>query len=144
MSENQYRGRHEARELAFKLLYAKEFSPDADASEFYDSYMDDEECAGTDPSGYAKVCFTSVSGLLAGIDAEIDNMSVGWKVTRMSPVTKSILRLAVYEMQTAVPVKVVINEAVELAKEYDDGPAPKFINGILHNLAGSYGLLEEK
>ena len=60
----------------------------------------------------------------------------GWKVSRMGKAELNILRLALYEMQydDSVPVKVAINEAVELAKEYGSGDAHAFVNGILAKL----------
>lgn len=71
------------------------------------------------------------------IDQLINENVTGWKTGRMNKVDLSILRLAVYEMKwdEDVPVKVAINEAVELGKKFsgDDGPA--FINGVLGKLA---------
>ena len=67
--------------------------------------------------------------------------SKGWKLSRLSKVTLAILRLAVYEMlYDKLAYNIVINEAVELAKKYDEEKAPKFVNGILNNIADSAGL----
>ena len=70
---------------------------------------------------------------IADIDREIEAQAEGWKLSRMSRLDLSIIRLAVYEMKfdDEVPVKVAINEAVELAKEYGGEESPKFVNGIL-------------
>ena len=71
------------------------------------------------------------------IDAMINENATGWKTTRMNKVDLSILRLAVYEMKfdDDVPVKVAINEAVELAKRFSGDEGPAFINGVLGKLA---------
>ena len=71
------------------------------------------------------------------IDAMINEHTTGWKTTRMNKVDLSILRLAVYEMQMDddVPVKVAINEAIELAKRFSGDEGPAFINGVLGKLA---------
>ena len=67
----------------------------------------------------------------------IDDVSVGWRVGRMSRVDLTILRLAVYEMKydESIPVAVAINEAVELARKYGGDSSPSFVNGILAKLA---------
>ena len=65
-----------------------------------------------------------------------------WKLSRMSVATRSLLRLAVYEMVWGgVPPKVAINEAMELSKVYDDAAASPFINGILNQIAREKGLI---
>ena len=76
------------------------------------------------------------------IDVIISGSSKGWKLERLSRVSLAIMRLAVYEMlwDEGIPFSVSINEAVELAKRYDDEKAPKFINGILNDIADKKGL----
>ena len=60
------------------------------------------------------------------------NLKSGWSIERISKVNISILRIAIYEMiYEKLPYKVVINEAVELAKSYGDDSASSFVNGIL-------------
>ena len=70
------------------------------------------------------------------IDSYIsDNLKKGWKISRLSKVSLSVMRLAVYEMlfEEKIPVSVSINEAVELAKKYSDDAS--FINGVLGAIA---------
>ncbi len=75
-------------------------------------------------------------------DALIAQNAHKWKLSRMAAVTRSILRLAVYEILWGeVPPRAAINEAVELAKIYDDEAAPAFINGILNQIARESGKL---
>lgn len=71
------------------------------------------------------------------IDGTLNQASSGWKVSRMSKVDVNILRLAVYEMKydEDVPVKVAINEAVELAKKFGGDDSSSFVNGILGKIA---------
>ena len=70
---------------------------------------------------------------MAELDALIDEKSTGWKTNRMAKVDLAIIRLAVYEIkfEDDIPTKVSINEAVELAKGYDEPETVSFINGIL-------------
>ena len=72
-----------------------------------------------------------------GVDAIIREASKNWRLERMSRVDLSILRVAVYELlhNKEVPMKVVMNEAVELAKRYGAKDAPAFVNGILDRIA---------
>ena len=71
------------------------------------------------------------------IDKDIDEASEGWKISRMSKIDLTIMRLAYYEMRfdETVPMQVAINEAVEIAKIYGGDNSPSFINGILGKLA---------
>ena len=131
--------RHEARETVFKLLFAREFDLESAPDAIYDAFIDITESKTND---YVHTTFVGACEKIGDIDALIESSSVNWKLSRMSTATKSVLRLAVYEMtETETPVKVVINEAVEIIKLYDDENAPSFVNGILNNIARSRGLI---
>ena len=132
--------RHENRENAFTLLFAKEFDREADAAEFYDAYLENNDVQYAD---YVKTTFLGVCEQCAVIDKAIEEVSVKWKLSRMATVTRTVLRLAVYEMTNSeVPVKVVINEAIEIAKKYDDENSTGFVNGILNKIARNCGLID--
>ena len=131
--------RHEARELAFKILFAKDFDRETDAREFVESFA---EITETEINDYISATVSGVSEKLKEIDTLIESSSVNWKLSRMSTASRTILRLAVYELtETDTPAKVVINEAVEIIKLYDDESAPSFVNGILNNIARERGLI---
>jgi len=70
---------------------------------------------------------------LEEIDQILNELSTGWKTSRMNRVDLTILRLATYELKwdEDVPTGVAINEAVELAKRYSSDSGPAFINGVL-------------
>ena len=78
--------------------------------------------------------YFGVADNVVDIDALIAKCSVGWKTERMTHVSRAILRLAVYEMlfMEDIPVRVTINEALELAKKYDEEKARAFVNGVLN------------
>jgi transcription antitermination protein NusB len=67
------------------------------------------------------------------IDALIERHAVGWTLDRIAPLERSILRVALHEMQSRddVPTEVAMDEAIEAAKELCSADAPKFVNGIL-------------
>ena len=132
--------RHEERIQILSLLYEYTYYEGAAADEFISSR---EEMNETEYPEYVKETFVGIVSSTKQLDRDISAHSVGWKVGRMSRITKSILRLSVYEMTfTETPPKVSINEAVELAKEYDDGKATGFINGILNNYARAEGKIK--
>jgi transcription antitermination factor NusB len=70
---------------------------------------------------------------LSECDEVIIDSTIKWKLSRLSPVDKSILRLAVYQLKYCddIPPRVVMNEAIELAKEYSSDKSPSFVNGVL-------------
>ncbi len=70
------------------------------------------------------------------VDDAIERVSVNWRLDRMPKVDRNVLRLAVYELlETEVPVKVVINEAIELGKKYGSESTGAFVNGVLDKVA---------
>ncbi len=85
-----------------------------------------------------------VDDLVRGVDSGIDSLdsliagaSVGWEIDRMPALDRSVLRLAAFELceRVEVPVAVVIDEAVELVKEYSTEESGRFVNGVLSTLA---------
>ena len=121
-----------------KMVYGKIFGCD-------DTYDTVHEISGIEAPVEAKdAAFAEslVSGVLEHgdeIDAMISEASSGWAVDRMPKVDLSILRIAVYELafQKNAPKKVAINEAVRIATRYGGADSPKFINGVLGNIARS-------
>jgi N utilization substance protein B len=127
--------RRESRILAMQALCQFEAHGDA--------FMDDLDAFLRDESPPEEV-FTYARSLAAegwkehdAIDARIEAISEHWSVKRMAIVDRNILRMAVCELQqhTDVPPKVVINEAVEIAKAFGAAESGGFINGILDAIA---------
>lgn len=71
--------------------------------------------------------------MIPTLDETIEKISDGWKIGRLGKAELAILRLAIYEMvyDDEIPVRVAINEAIELAKKYCNPDASGFINGLL-------------
>jgi transcription antitermination protein NusB len=71
------------------------------------------------------------------IDENIHRFAPAWPLTQMAAVDRNILRLAIFELlvDNSVPVKVAINEAVELAKSFGGDSSPRFINGVLSSVS---------
>ncbi len=70
---------------------------------------------------------------LSSLDTNIQDAAPAWTISKLNKVDLAILRLAVYELlyETKTPPKVIIDEAVELAKEYGAESSPSFVNGVL-------------
>jgi len=129
-------GRSELREHIFKMIFGIEFTDNAQIEEQLVLYLDQLEGVSDKDRNYMLEKAKAIALHTGEIDQMINEHATGWKTSRMNKVDLSILRLAVYEMKwdEDVPVKVAINEAVELGKRFsgDDGPA--FINGVLGKL----------
>lgn len=120
------------REQAFVLLFQSQFKSNDDDDESLALYNENVEQIGD----YAIELFKGVKDNTEEIDGIISDFIQGWKISRISKVNLSILRIAVYEMKyvDSVPDSVAINEAVELCKKYSGKEDSSFVNGIL----GSY------
>lgn len=111
--------RSKVREHIFKMLFSIGFDA-ADADEQIELYLEQVEEASEEERGYMRKKVKDIAAHEEEIDAMINEHTTGWKTGRMNKVDLSVLRLAVYEMKwdDEVPVKVAINEAVELAKNF--------------------------
>lgn len=141
--------RKKAREIALHLIFEMGFSnfePEEKLADRLDESImssisgDIALYAGKLTEGQTAYIMAVVKGVAAckdELDRTIEQYSRGWKLNRLSRITIAILRLALFEMRTMedVPVGVAINEAVELAKEYDSEETASFINGILGSVA---------
>lgn len=121
--------RHKARKRALDLLYEAEIKG-LPLSEIWQQRTEDEDLPA---NPYTEQLVLGIAVNLADIDSKISQVSTGWRLDRMSPVDRSILRIAVYEIlhRPEVDVPVAINESVLLAKEISSDEAPSFINGVL-------------
>jgi len=133
--------RRQEREHVFQLLFETEFHTEIPASTVYHNAVISRDIP---ENSYIRDTYFGVSEKREEADALISRFAHKWKLSRMAAVTRNILRLAVYEMQWGqVPPKAAINEAIELAKIYDDPAATGFINGILNTIARDLGLISD-
>lgn len=123
--------RKEAREEAFRLLFETEFQKDADPAEVYALAKEDRDFG---ENAYVKAVYFGVCEHLAEIDEIIMRHSNGWKTSRITPVSRSVIRLCIYEMlyMEDIPAAVSLNEAIELVKQFDDHKMKAFVNGLLN------------
>ena len=129
--------RSEIRENLFKLVFCTEFHNCEEYVEQMTLYLEEElPEVSEEERTYIVNKFGEITQKLDELDEKINKVARGWKTTRMGKTDLAILRLAVYEMQyeDAIPVKVAINEAVELAKKFGGDDSSSFVNGILAKL----------
>ncbi len=132
--------RREGRICAFELLFETDFrKEDASWSEIYESAMRNR---GLGNHAFVKTLYQTAVENQAEIDKKIEESAENWRLSRMSGVTRAVLRLCVGELlYTDVPPKVAINEAVEISKLYNDEKSTSFVNGILNKIATKQGAL---
>ena len=130
--------RRQGRRYALQVLYAIDLGcdelPAVAAANYHSEFgLDVDERAVV----FACELVTQVTPRVSELDETIQSASKNWRVDRMARVDRNILRLAVYELSFCpdVPDKVVINEAVELAKRFGADNASAFVNGILDRAA---------
>ena len=123
--------RREAREQVLGLLFETEFRTDETSTEIFATSVENREIPNDE---YIKKAYFGICENKEVIDATIGRHAKGWKTSRLTRISRSVLRLAVYEMlyETEIPYSVSINEAVELSKKYDEEKARAFINGVLN------------
>ena len=129
--------RHQARELALKVLFQLEGTGDD-----IDEVLGYHAVEGAATAEVATFAGDLVRGVLANrekLDAILSEASDHWKLEQMAKVDRIILRIAVYEIaiDRHVPTKAAINESIELAKTFSGDDAGRFVNGILGRVAAT-------
>jgi N utilization substance protein B len=126
--------RRHGRILAFQALFAWEVgkaAPDEIAS-----FSWSEEAAGDDDLAFSRLMFWGALDHIEEIDSRIKAHLINWEFGRISKVDLSILRMGVYALlyQRDTHPTIVINESVDIAKEFSSDESYKFINAVLDNI----------
>jgi N utilization substance protein B len=125
--------RSRAREVALQVLYQYDLNPDTAAP--IDSFVQERLGGERRLIEFAQSLITGVRGQGPQLDRYLSGSADNWSLDRMAVTDRNVLRLGAYELfYTDTPGRVVVNEAVELAKRYGDKQSPSFINGILDRL----------
>ncbi|MGE0616877.1 MAG: transcription antitermination factor NusB [Bacteriovoracia bacterium] len=144
-----YSPRHRGREVAFQFLYrldllngkrggADAIPPgwSAERAQELRTHIAHFEVPA-DVAEFSNQLVQATLTRLPELDAAIEGAGSSWKVARMALVDRNLLRLALAETSLDTPVAVVINEAVELAKQFGTEETPGFVNGVLDKLVKS-------
>ena len=138
----------EIRELTFELLYSLEIQKmeQEEYNEQIELFLVEQNVS----QEKAKTYMTETINGIAKNKEEIlelisQNLKEKWDISRVSKINITLLKLATYEIvYTELPYKVVVNEAVEIAKKYGDDTSPAFINGVLANIIKQTGIANEE
>jgi N utilization substance protein B len=128
--------RHRSRQRALQVLFLwdqRRQAIDEAIHSFYDTLSSDEDDPPqSGPDEFMERLVRGASEHASAIDRRISDKSEHWRLERMPAVDRNILRLAVYEMsELKTPVPVVIDEALELARQFSGDESVSFINGVL-------------
>lgn len=136
--------RSETRQVAFELLYSLEIQkvPAAEYKEQIELFLNNQEIKDHKVEEYIQDVVNGIHQNMTEIMELIKKeLSAKWELNRISKINLAILKLAVYELlYKKLPYKVVVNEAVELAKSYGDESASSFINGVLASIIQEKGI----
>ena len=140
MTRKHKNSRRQGRETAVQVLFGTLFSPldqhthtELTLEHFISiGHFEDQKA-----NSFARELITGVLEHAGEIDRCIRNYSKNWRLERIAKVELTVLRVAVYEMlhQSDVPLKVAINEGIELSKTFGDPKSGRFVNGILDVIA---------
>ena len=143
--------RGNARELAVHLIYGRNFTGEEPRDvvstrlnkEYYSQLSAENDVYAERPSraqaAYIENVVSGVANREDDLNAEIQKFSIGWDVSRISRLARSVMQLAIFEILYVddVPTGVAISEAVRIAKKYDGNDTGSFVNGILGAFARS-------
>jgi N utilization substance protein B len=125
--------RTKARELALQMLYQVDLNPDIDGQTVRG--MIRERLRDDDLRQFAWNLFAGVMECRAELDERIQAVAANWKLYRMAATDRNCLRVGAFELlHTDIPHRVVIDEALELAKKFGSAQSSQFVNGILDQL----------
>ena len=129
--------RRKSREYALQMLFQWEMGKQ-DPSQIEDGFWKNAR-AQKSTREFANQLFENAAARAGELDLIISSLAKNWRIERMAAIDRALLRLALAELRTrGTPPKVVINEAVELAKKFSSEDAASFINGILDAAVKSF------
>ena len=121
-----------ARTVALQILFSQDLNPDAGVP---DDMIQERVKKDPEQVRYAHQLIDGVTLHKKEIDAQIEAVLENWKFSRLAETDKNVLRIGVFElMNSKEPVAILINEAIEIAKEYGDKKSGGFVNGVLDKI----------
>lgn len=142
--------RTRARSLALQVLYEVDVTDHPPVSVYQERLQemntDRQNDLSPELAEFARQIIFGILPIAEKIDFAIAHYAPEWPFDQISPIDRNILRIATWEfvISKETPVKVAINEAVELAKLFGSDNAPRFINGVLGSLADRYYELKQQ
>jgi len=138
MSKSKKSPRRQGRERAFQVLFGCNFSPEPQKECVLKTFENFVRVRESGPrselaNSFAWELISGVVENMSELDDVIMGFSQNWRLDRIARIELTVLRLALYEMlyRHDIPVKVGINEGIELSKKFGDEKSSRFVNGIL-------------
>ncbi len=124
--------RRELREAVFVLLFESDFHAGEQPADILALAREER---GVFENPYIEHTYFGIMEKQAALDVMIGKYSKDWKITRLSHVSRAVLRLGVYELlYSDLPAEIALNEAIVIDKKFDDPKARAFINGVLNSV----------
>ena len=130
--------RRDSREAVLGLIFENEFGLYDDKTALYENAI---AARGIEENEYIRTLYFGILEKQNELDAYVEKYAKGRTLARISKIAKAVMRISIYEMLYIddIPASVSINEAVELAKQYDDDKTKAFVNGILNAVKEELG-----
>src|SRR3954463_12350633 len=126
--------RHRSRKRALQVLFEwdiRKESIDRAIQNYYDSLYSEEQEKQPKPDKFMEELARGTAARAEDIDRQIEAKSSNWRLERMAVVDRNILRLAIHELsRNEVPAVIIIDEALELARQFSNQESIPFINGV--------------
>jgi N utilization substance protein B len=123
--------RHDARVLALLVLYEADTAQHP-AGLVLGRHLREDENISDESREYTSRLVSGVINDLAALDAILGECAPDFPVDQVAAIDRNILRIALYEIKASLaPLKVAINEAIEISKEFGSESTPRFVNGVL-------------
>jgi N utilization substance protein B len=132
--------RSRAREVALQLLFQADQNPTPVPRGAVEAFVRERLHADAALSAYCLTLLDGVTRHRADIDGRLAATAENWRLSRMTPVDRNVLRLGCYELlfnADQVPLQVVLDECIELARRFGSKDSPAFVNGVLDKVAKS-------
>lgn len=130
--------RSRAREVALQLLFQRDLNPTPVPRPAIERFVRERLLQDKEMVAYCLGLYDGTLARQAEIDPQLTATATNWRLSRMMPADRNVLRLATYELlydPERQPIEVVIHEAIELARRFGSAESPKFVNGILDKVA---------
>jgi N utilization substance protein B len=132
--------RSRAREVALQLLFQRDQNPTAIPRPAIEKFVRDRLLDDAEMVAYCLALYDGTVARQTEIDPQLTATATNWRLSRMLPVDRNVLRLATFELlfdPAGQPVEVIIHEANELAARFGSAESARFVNGVLDKLAKS-------
>jgi len=130
--------RRQAREAALQLLYQRDLNPDT--SQYVAKESLDELLPKQELREFAWQLYVGTLEQQAEIDEKILAVAENWSLSRMAPTDRNVIRMGYYEVTAmGAPVAVVLDECIELARDFGNADSSSFVNGLLDRLVPNGG-----